>query len=450
MTMTTTEAGDWSRLRRRVIDALFAPVDAASLAVFRIGFGAILLWEVIRYFRHGWIQRYFITPPFHFTYYGFGWVTPWPGEGMFVHFFVLGILAAAVASGLFYRVTAPLLCAGFTYVFLLDEARYLNHFYLICLLAFVLAVVPANARWSLDAYRGSARSVPAWALWLVRFQVGVPYFFGGLAKINAEWVNGEPLRGWLAGRAAVPIVGPLLGTEWMVRTFAYGGLVFDLGIVPLLLYRRTRAVAFVVACAFHLTNSQIFSIGVFPFLMIVATTIFFPPHWPSRLIRQRSDIVTPAYEPPRGVTRRLRLVCAALACYVVVQLALPLRHHLYPGDVSWTEEGHRFSWHMKLRDKEAAARFFATDPMTANTFEVDWRRELANWQYEEMSTRPDMVLQFAHHLSARLAQERGHPVAVRAMVVASLNAGASRALVDPSVDLSTRSRTLLPADWITR
>jgi vitamin K-dependent gamma-carboxylase len=448
--MTTTETGNWPRLRRRVLDGLFAPVDAASLAVFRIGFGTILVCEVVRYFRHGWIQRYFVTPPFHFTYYGFDWVTPWPGAGMFVHFVVLGILAAAVAAGLFYRLTAPLLCAGFTYVFLLDEARYLNHFYLICLLAFVLAIVPANARWSIDAGRGPASTVPAWTVWLLRFQVGVPYFFGGLAKMNTDWMNGEPLRGWLAARADIPVVGRLLGTEWTVRTFAYGGLMFDLAIVPLLLYRRTRPVAFIVACAFHLTNSQIFSIGVFPFLMIVATTIFFPPDWPQRWCGRHGIAVTRAPEPSRLVTPRVRLASAALACFLIIQLGLPLRHHLYPGNVSWTEEGHRFSWHMKLRDKEAAARFLATDSVSGETFEVDWRRELATWQYEEMSIRPDMILQFAHHLSARLAEEHGHPVAVRAIVVASLNAGQPRPLVDASVDLSTRSRSLLPADWITR
>ncbi len=448
--MTTTETEESGSLRRRVAEAFFTPVDAASLAIFRVGFGAILLWEVVRYFSHGWIQRYFITPPFHFRYYGFEWVTPWPGAGMFVHFYVMGILAVMVGIGAFYRLTAPLLFLAFSYVFLLDQARYLNHFYLICLLAFVLSIVPAHTAWSVDTRGDSTRTVPAWTVWFVRFQVGVPYFFGGLAKINSDWLSGEPIRGWLAARADLPFVGPLLANEWVVWVFAYGGLAFDLAIVPLLLYRRTRPAAFVAVCAFHLTNSQVFSIGVFPFLMIAATTIFFAPDWPRRFLARRPAAPRPALQLPRFDTLRCRLACAGIACYVVVQLALPLRHHLYPGNVSWTEEGHRFSWHMKLRDKEADARFVATDPVKGDTFEVDWRQHLATWQYEEMSTRPDMILQFAHHLSARLAEERGHPVAVRASVAASLNAGASRPLVDPSVDLSTQSRTLLPADWVTR
>src|SRR5205814_10252400 len=176
-----------------------------------------------------------------------------------------------------------------------------------------------------------------WTIWLVRLPVGVPYFSGGLAKLNADWMNGEALRGWLAARADLPVVGPLLGTEWMVRTFAYGGLLFDLTIVPLLLCRRTRPVAFVVACAFHLTNSQVFSIGIFPLLMIAATTIFFPPDWPRRLLGRRSAVVTAAQEPTLDITPRVRLTSEELGCYVVVQLALPFRHHLYPGNVSRTE-----------------------------------------------------------------------------------------------------------------
>jgi hypothetical protein len=168
------------------------------------------------------------------------------------------------------------------------------------------------------------------------------------------------------------------------------------------------------------------------------------------LITRREALVMAAHQPHHLLTLRGRLAGAALACYVLMQLALPLRHYLYPGNVSWTEEGHRFSWHMKLRDKHAAARFLATDSVSGETYEVDWRRELATWQYEEMSIRPDMILQFAQHLSARLAQEHGHPIVVRAIVLASLNASPPRHLVDASVDLSTRSRTLLPADWITR
>jgi hypothetical protein len=114
---------------------LFAPVDIASLVCFRAAFGAIMLWEVGRYVSHGWIKRYYIEPTFHFTYYGFGWVRPWPGNGMYWHFYGLGLLAFCMALGLGYRLTATLSFLGFTYLFLLDQTQYLNHFYLICLVS---------------------------------------------------------------------------------------------------------------------------------------------------------------------------------------------------------------------------------------------------------------------------------------------------------------------------
>ncbi|MEO6462370.1 MAG: HTTM domain-containing protein, partial [Candidatus Eisenbacteria bacterium] len=132
---------------------LFAPVDIASLVFFRIGLGAILVWEVVRYFDHGWIGRYWIRPAFHFTYYGFEWVRPWPGIGMYLHFAALGLLAVGIALGWHYRLCAALFALGFIYVFLLEQAVYLNHFYMLCLLGILLPFLPLHHAWSLDAAR---------------------------------------------------------------------------------------------------------------------------------------------------------------------------------------------------------------------------------------------------------------------------------------------------------
>jgi len=87
---------------------LFSPIDISLLVYFRIIFGAIMLWEVFRYFDHNWIDRYWIEPPFHFSYYGFDWVYPWPGDLMYLHFVVLGILASFIMIGFKYRISAIL------------------------------------------------------------------------------------------------------------------------------------------------------------------------------------------------------------------------------------------------------------------------------------------------------------------------------------------------------
>ncbi|MDB6116349.1 MAG: Vitamin k-dependent gamma-carboxylase, partial [Verrucomicrobiaceae bacterium] len=255
---------------------LFAPVDIGCLVFVRIVFGAAMLWEVCRYFVGDWISHDFIEPVMHFTYFGFDWVRPWPGVGMYIHFAVLGIAALCVLLGLFYRVAATVFFLGFTYVFLLDEALYLNHFYLVCLLSFLLIFVPAERAFSLDARRRPqirTKVAPAWAMWLLRAQIGIAYFFGGIAKLNADWFQGEPLRAWLTERTDFPVIGQFFHEEWMVYMFVIGGVLLDLLVVPLMLWKPTRLLAFLAATSFHLLNARLFNIGVFPWLMLAATVV---------------------------------------------------------------------------------------------------------------------------------------------------------------------------------
>jgi len=445
----------WHRLAQTAL----APVDIASLAFFRVAFGAVMVWEVYRYFSKGWIASYYINPEFHFTYYGFGWVKPWPGDGMYVHFAVLGLAAAGITLGLFYRLSAVVFFLGFTYVFLLDQARYLNHFYLISLIAFLLIFLPVHRALSLDArLRPGLRSdtAPAWALWLMRAQVGIPYFYGGLAKLNGDWLRAEPIRGWLASRPDFPVIGRFFTDEWMVYAFAYGGLLLDLLIVPLLLWKPTRPYAFAAGLVFHGTNAVLFRIGIFPWMMMAATTIFFAPDWPRRvgLMQKRAEARSQPRKRGRtharteGTPRTHRLTLAAAGAWVVLQLLVPLRHFLYPGNVSWTEEGHRFSWHMKLRDKEARARFTVTDPADGTSWTVRPGEYLTRLQTSKMGGQPDMILQFAHHVAQESREAGRAAVQVRARVMASLNGREPQLLVDPEVDLSAQPRSLRRASWI--
>ena len=266
---------------------LQSPVDIAILAYFRVAFGAIMLWEMWRYASYGWISRYWIEPSFNFTYLGFEWVRPWPGIGMYVHFGVMAVLTLFIMLGLWYRLSSVLFLLGFSYIFLLEQAQYLNHFYLICLIAFIMIFLPAHRAWALDAWRrpdGRSDWMPNWSLWLLRFQIGVPYFFGGVAKLNGDWLRAQPIESWLAARTDFPLIGQFFTEKWMVFGFAYGGLLLDLLVVPFLLWRKTRPFAFAVAVLFHLTNARLFSIGIFPWFMIAATAVFFHPGWPRRVL----------------------------------------------------------------------------------------------------------------------------------------------------------------------
>ncbi len=454
-----------STLFARFRALLSAPVDVASLVVFRVAFGVILLWEIVEYFWHGWIAEYWIRPPFHFTYPGFDWVHPWPGDGMYVHMAVLGVLAVFIAAGFFYRASATLFFLGFTYTFLLERARYLNHFYFVCLVSLLMIFVPAHRAFSVDAWRRPklrAHTVAFWPLWLLRVQLGIVYFYSGVAKVNPDWFRGEPLCTWLHRLNTAPLVGPLFDSPLTACLISWAGLAFDLLIVPLLLWRRTRPIAFLAALFFHLTNSWFFTIGIFPWFSIAMTTLFFAPDWPRRLwARMRGwlgarttqssseDVATLASASglqPRAAGWTVLLISA----YVAWQVLFPLRHWLYPGDVTWTEEGHEFSWRMKLRGKLGQTVFMVRNPEAREFWYETADGFLTPWQVKKMQTRPDLIRQFAQHLAAMTTREIGAPVKVRVQAMVALNGHEPGLLIDPGMDLSEEPYRLSGSRWITR
>jgi len=435
-------------------ERLFEPVDIASIAIFRMMFGAVIFWEVWRYFDYGWISSYYMVPNFYFKYYGFEWVHPWLGNGMYIHFVVIASCALCVMAGFLYRFTSWLLFFCLAYWFLLDQSRYLNHFYLIVLIAFLMAAIPAHRANSLDTRRQPklySNTIPAWCLWLLRTQVGIVYFYGGLAKLNADWLRGDPPRQWLAAHDHYPLIGSWISSETAVWIMSYGGLLFDLGVVPALLWSKTRPWAFAACVGFHLMNASLFSIGVFPFLMLAATLLLFPPDWPRKAcllftsIRDDSNQIT----PPVPISKlRKRLIETSLAAYILIQALLPLRHFLYPGSVHWTEEGQRFAWHMMVHHKRANVRFHVRDLSAGKDWEEDHREYLSASQSRNIGDKPDLCLQFAHYLAAEMKKKGYQRIAIHAQANAELNNREFQRLIDIAVDLSNEPRNLWHADWI--
>jgi hypothetical protein len=372
---------------------------------------------------------------------------------MYIHWAVLGLLALFIMTGFLYRISVTLFFLGFTYSFLLDQTNYLNHFFFICLLSFLLIFLPVNRALAIDAaLRPGLRSqtAPASTLWLVRIQVGVVYFFAGVAKLNPDWLGGETVRAFLSADGQLIATVPLIPREWLPYLLTYGGVLFDVLIVPALLWRRTRVAAFFVAVIFHLLNARLFSIGVFPWLSIAATTLFLSPSWPRKLIGvilPRATRAVPS-ETPRPSERKQVMILNLIGLYIAIQLLVPLRQFLYPGSTEWTYQGHRFSWRMLLLDRKATSEFFVTDPNVGTTVRIDPIQYLTPRQVSKMGPRPDMVLQFAHHLAAILPRAGPKSLQVRARVLVSLNDRKPQPLVDPNVDLAAEKRSLRPAKWI--
>lgn len=422
-------------------ELLFKPVDISSLVFFRIGFGFIMLWEVMRYLRYDWVERYFIDPDFYFTFEGFHWVAPLGGNNMYVVFLALGLLAFCIMLGLFYRVAMPLFFVGFTWIFLLDKSNYLNHFYLISLLSLIMVFLPANRALSLDTKLWpelKTNFVPQWVPGILIFQLGIAYFFGGVAKLNMDWLQGQPMFLWMAKGDDFPVIGHLFHEDWMVYFFSYSGLLLDLFIVPALLWKPTRTLAYIAICMFHVMNHFLWQIGIFPWFMIAATTIYFKPDWFRRFLSKLTFIPL-QFEP---IKKNVKVgfpysnkVFIALIIWGSIQIFLPFRHWLFQGNVSWNEKGHRFAWHMKLRDKVGRGDFTVKDMTTNKTWEIEDEDYLSRRQRRKMRIRPDMILQYAHHLGD-VYRKKGHPnVAVYCNIRAKLNGREYQQLIKPDVDL---------------
>lgn len=430
----------------------FAPVDIASLAFFRISFGLLVAWKVQNFWAHDQINQVWINPRFLFKYCGFFWVHPWPGNWLYVHWILLGVLALFIAAGSLYRISALLFFLSQTYFFLLDQGAYVNHYYLICLFGFLLIFVPANRAFSIDAWlfpRIRTETVPAWNLWLMRTQMGVVYFFAGVAKVSPDWLRGEPMRGMLARSDVFPFLHDFFQGSMAGYFASYIAVSFDLFIVPLLLWRRTRLVAFFLAVCFHILNACLFPIDIFPWLGIAATTLFLSPSWPRRIFRFLPQLAANSSPKPLPASKRKRTAILLFAgTYAAIQVLVPLRHFLFPGGIEWAYMEHRFSWQMLLRNRRTITFFYITDPNNGETYQVRPERYLHTQQILHMGWRPDMVWQFAQFLGRVMPRTGPEPLKVEVRMLVSVNGRKPQLFLDPNVDLAAEPYPFVRPRWL--
>lgn len=451
---------------------LLRPVDAAWLSVLRVGIGLTLCVSMLRFLAYGWSETQFTAPSFHFSYWGAAWVPRLPDALMPWLFVVLAILSCALAAGLYFRISAGLFTLGFAYLQLADATNYLNHYYLALLLAGLAWVSPAGRFHSLDALleaRASARRrghvtqprpvcAAAWLL-VFRLQVGLVYFFAGLGKLQSDWLLwGQPLGIWLASRSDLPVVGPWLREPGVALAMSWAGFAFDTTVPLWLSWQRTRAVAYAILIAFHVVTRVLFPIGMFPVIMVLAALVFFPPDWPRALgarVRARwtrggaGPARAPATDAARGrVRRRERYALIAAALHCAIQLALPLRCHLYGGNVAWHEQGMRWSWRVMLREKNGSVSFRVRSERSGRSWEISPARYLTRLQEREMSGQPELIWQLAQHIRRDFERRGLGPVSVRADAWVSLNGRRAQRLIDPDVDLTSVGSGLRDAKWI--
>lgn len=432
------------------------PTSLAPLAVFRIIFGLLMFFAVLRFWLKGWIYDLYIQPDFHFKYFGFEWVQVLPPTGMYVLFAVMALSALGIALGWHYRLSATLFFLSFTYVELIDVANYLNHYYFVSLVAFLMIFLPAHRMSSLDLGFGNTfqqKEGNWWQVNIIRLQLAIVYFYAGVAKLHPDWLlEALPLKMWLPARADMPLIGFLFDYEWVAYAFSWFGAIYDLSIPFLLWNRRTRPFAFVAVVAFHLLTWLLFPIGVFPWVMIFSTLIFFSDDFHHRIlvflkpIFASSKIENPVPVSVRGNISRMTHL--AFVLFIGFQLVWPWRFLAYPGNIFWHEQGYRLGWRVMLLEKAGYVTYKVSDPEAGKSSDVYPGDYLTPNQEKQLATQPDLILQFAHHLE-EVYREKGleNPV-VRAEAYVTLNGRRSRLLVDPETDLTKLKDGFGHKDWI--
>lgn len=440
----------------KLVSFLSRPTDPAGLAAFRVCFGLLGFVSALRFLAYGWVDQLFVKPRYFLPYWGLDWLTPLSSRCMHGLFVVLAVTSVFIALGLFYRVAIVLYLLGFTYIQLLDVTNYLNHYYLVSLLALLMSFMPLERAYSVDAWLFPKRrspALPSWCTYLLRFQVGTVYFFAGLAKVNSDWLlHAQPLNLWLSSRTYLPIVGPLLGEQWVAFLMSWAGCLFDLSVVFFLLVPKTRLCAYVVVIVFHVVTKTLFPIGMFPAIMVVSALMFFSPSWPRKIIGYFRRDIPVFVEPPSLDQRRISGVERALVVmglgYCSFQVVWPLRAHGYGGNVLWHEQGMRFSWRVMLREKNGSVTYLVTNPRTGRTQEVSPRKYLNHRQERDYATQPDLILKVAHWIARDWEGREGVRPIVRAHAWVSLNGRPASMLIDPNIDLARIEDGFAKAAWI--
>ena len=414
---------------------LFKHIDNSALIVFRIIFGLLCFLESVGAIFTGWVKRTLIDPEFTFSFIGFEWLQPLPGNWMYAYYLIMGIFGFLIMIGYKYRFSTIMFALMWTATYLMQKASYNNHYYLLVLLSCIMVLLPANRYLSFDVKQNpslKSNSMPQWCSYILILQMFIVYTYGSIAKLYPDWLDTTVIELMMKKKQDYFLIGEFLQNKTIHYFLAYGGILFDGLIIPLLLFKPTRRFAFFASIFFHLFNSFVFQVGVFPYLSLAFTLFFFESETIQKIFLKKksfyndNSVIIPNYRKP------LLLV---LSLYFIIQLALPLRHWLIKDDVLWTEEGHRLSWRMMLRSKGGTINFKVIDKNTNQVIPINLSNYLSKKQRRIVATKPDFIWQFSQHLKNQYAKN-GQEISVYSDCFVSINGKPSKRLIDHKTDLA--------------
>ncbi|MEP1490129.1 MAG: HTTM domain-containing protein [Algibacter sp.] len=411
---------------------LYKETSILPLAIFRMAFGFLMAFSMVRFMYNGWIEDCYIKPDFHFTYQFFDWIKPFDSLSMYAIVSFCALSALFIGLGFLYRISTLLFFITFTYLELIEKAWYLNHYYFVSLVAFLLLLVPAQSRFSLDAKfnpKIKRSEVPSWTIIIFKLQLCTVYFFGGIAKLKSDWLlEAQPLKIWLNARTDMPLIGGLFEYDITPFLFSWSGMLYDLTIPFLLWTKKTRPMAYVLVVVFHILTYALFNIGMFPWLMIFGSLVFITnQEWQKiRTLFYKKPVI----EKQISSYKTKSITLPFLIAFFVFQFLFPLRHFVLTDHVLWTENGMRFAWHVMIMEKNGFAEFTVIDKETNKRWKEYPSQRLSSIQEKQMSFQPDMIWQYAQFLKGKYEAKGFKTISIYVNSKVSLNGRPSKTFID--------------------
>ena len=420
-----------------------------------------MLLSVIRFWSKGWIEKLYIDPTFHFKYYGFEWVIGL-GSNIYLLFIICGLSSLLLILGLYYRAAIIIFFLSFTYIELIDKTTYLNHYYFVSILSLILCFIPANAYFSLDNLRNKIkyRSIPRFYITSIQSLVVIVYFFAGIAKLNSDWlIDAQPLSIWISSKYDFPVFGNYIFQKKITHyLMSWGGMIYDLSIPFLLFSKRLRWFGFSLVIVFHLLTAFLFPIGMFPYIMILSTLIFFSAEFHKNIIKNLRYVINQFMPKISKINQQInfkanynrlkRPMFSIITLIILFQIILPLRYVFYPGELFWHEQGYRFSWRVMLMEKRGYTQFRIIDSVTNKQFYINNDKFLTEFQEKQMSFQPDFILEYANYLGDLYKSEGHQNVQVFAESFVALNGRRSQRFIDKDFNLYGVKESFKNKEWI--
>jgi vitamin K-dependent gamma-carboxylase len=119
---------------------------------------------------------------------------------------------------------------------------------------------------------------------------------------------------------------------------------------PLLLFEKTKKIPLLFGCLFHLSNSMLFTIGVFPALMLSTMVLYIDPNTLRGILGYSRNLRT--VSSPKDSTLSVKFYITLI--FILLNVLIPLRPFIFTSRPNWSSQVY-FNWRMMLNQEVLCA-----------------------------------------------------------------------------------------------